>query len=305
MGCPHYQRKCKLQAACCGGIFGCRFCHDEQSDHAIVRTDTKTMYCMLCQRLQPAGATCVGCDETMARYYCDKCKLWDDVPGKAVYHCDDCGMCRQGQGLGKDFFHCATCHICMSISMQHKHRCIERNLESDCPICGEYMFTSTATVIFMPCGHCIHKHCYADYIQTSYQCPTCMKSLGDMSHYFARLDRALERQSMPDEYAHVLSHVFCNDCERRCAAPYHFFYHKCAHCASYNTTVLRTEKTESPPPSCATIMEHAASDPSSSDASSSSSPSPPRPTSPEAAFDPDNDPHVLASPSLEASIPSE
>jgi hypothetical protein len=37
----------------------------------------------------------------------------------------------------------------MAISLKGKHKCIERNLESDCPICGEYMFTSTTTVIFM------------------------------------------------------------------------------------------------------------------------------------------------------------
>ena len=35
----------------------------------------------------------------------------------------------------------------MSISLKGHHKCIERNLESNCPICGEYMFTSTTTVI--------------------------------------------------------------------------------------------------------------------------------------------------------------
>ncbi|KAI8089505.1 zinc-ribbon-domain-containing protein [Halteromyces radiatus] len=268
MGCQHYQRKCKLVAYCCGKIYSCRFCHDESphSDHAIVRTDTKRMFCMLCQTIQPAAQVCAGCQQTMALYYCDKCKLWDDDPSKSIYHCDDCGICRQGQGLGKDFFHCNKCNICMSIAMLDKHRCIERNLESDCPICGEYMFTSTTTVIFMPCGHCIHKRCYTDYIQTSYQCPTCLKSLGDMSDYFARLDRELARQSMPIEYAKYISHVFCNDCELRSPAKYHFFYHKCAHCSSYNTTVLRTENTElktSPPPS-ASSSSTTASSPSSS-----------------------------------------
>ena len=35
-----------------------------------------------------------------------KCKLWDDDPHKSIYHCNDCGICRIGKGLGKDFFHC-------------------------------------------------------------------------------------------------------------------------------------------------------------------------------------------------------
>ena len=61
----------------------------------------------------------------------------------------DCGICRIGKGLGIDYFHCKKCNVCMAISLKGRHKCIERNLESDCPICGEYMFTSTTTVIFM------------------------------------------------------------------------------------------------------------------------------------------------------------
>lgn len=108
------------------------------------------MLCMLCSTLQPAAKNCNNCKEEMARYYCDKCKLWDNHPEKSIYHCDDCGICRQGKGLGEDYFHCKTCNICLSTTMKN-HKCIERNLECDCPICGEYMFTSTSTVIFMVC----------------------------------------------------------------------------------------------------------------------------------------------------------
>ncbi|OAD80342.1 hypothetical protein PHYBLDRAFT_99199, partial [Phycomyces blakesleeanus NRRL 1555(-)] len=237
LGCQHYQRNCKLQAACCEKIFVCRFCHDEASDHAIVRVETKNMLCMLCKTIQPAGKDCHKCGEQMAAYYCDKCKLWDNIPNKEIYHCDDCGICRRGKGLGEDFFHCMKCNICMVISIKDKHRCIERNLESDCPICGEYMFTSTAKVIFMPCGHCIHKHCYETYLQRAYQCPTCLKSLCNMEDYFNRLDQELQRQPMPAEYENYLSYIFCNDCEEKSVAKYHFFYHKCKNCKSYNTTV--------------------------------------------------------------------
>ena len=37
LGCKHYQRSSKLQGHCCGKWFPCRFCHDEVSDHSIVR----------------------------------------------------------------------------------------------------------------------------------------------------------------------------------------------------------------------------------------------------------------------------
>ncbi|KAI7851356.1 zinc-ribbon-domain-containing protein [Circinella umbellata] len=279
MGCKHYRRKVKLEANCCKTIFPCRFCHDESCDHGIVRHETKNMLCMLCMTLQPAAKTCCKCGVDVAAYYCDKCKLWDDDPKKSIYHCDDCGICRQGKGLNDDYFHCKKCNICMVMGMKGKHRCIERNLESDCPICGEYMFTSTTTVVFMQCGHCIHKLCYSAYIQTSYQCPTCLKSLGDMSEYFARLDRELVRQPMPPEYEKYVSHIFCNDCEKKSSAKYHFFYHKCTDCGSYNTTVLKTENTEEtaqddesrnpPPSSTSTCPTQSSTSPQADEASTS------------------------------------
>ena len=162
-----------MQAHCCGKWDTCRFCHDEVSDHTItrfrykihdytkvrilneflldVRNLVSTMMCMYCETVQPAGQDCINtdCGKKVARYYCKECKLWDDDPRKNIYHCYDCGICRIGKGLGIDYFHCPTCNVCMAIGLKGRHKCIERNLESDCPICGEYMFTSTSTVIFM------------------------------------------------------------------------------------------------------------------------------------------------------------
>ncbi|RUP51124.1 hypothetical protein BC936DRAFT_149762 [Jimgerdemannia flammicorona] len=242
MGCSHYQRGTKLKANCCGKWFSCRFCHDDISDHSIIRHETKTMMCTHCKTVQPAAQICCNslCKKQLARYYCDKCKLWDDDASKNIYHCDQCGICRIGKGLGQDYFHCTKCNVCMNMSLKDKHRCIERNLECDCPICGEYMFTSTTVVIFMRCGHCIHQTCHNQYIETSYQCPTCLKSLWPMNTYFDRIDRVMEQQRMPPEYDDFVSHILCNDCEKKSHAKYHFLYHKCQHCMSYNTTVLQT-----------------------------------------------------------------
>ncbi|KAI9144781.1 zinc-ribbon-domain-containing protein, partial [Paraphysoderma sedebokerense] len=243
-GCKHYMRSVKLQSHCCGKWVVCRFCHDEVSDHAIVRQKTKLMMCMKCFHVQPCSQFCTNpeCNAKVSRYYCNECKLWDDDPKKNIYHCYDCGICRIGKGLGQDYFHCKKCNVCMAISLKDKHKCIERNLESDCPICGEYMFTSTTTVIFMPCGHCIHHKCYQEHIQNSYTCPTCCKSLGNMTEYFNRIDQALAQHRMPPEYEDMLSFVFCNDCEKRSKAKYHFVYHKCGKCGSYNTKILSTMK---------------------------------------------------------------
>lgn len=106
LGCEHYLRNVKLQCSTCNRWYTCRFCHDAVEDHTLVRKETKNMLCMLCGTAQRAAESCSHCGETAARYYCGICKLWDDDPERSIYHCDDCGICRVGRGLGKDFFHC-------------------------------------------------------------------------------------------------------------------------------------------------------------------------------------------------------
>lgn len=32
--------------------------------------------------------------------------------------------------------------------------------------------------------------------------------------------------------------ILCNDCEQKGEAPFHFVYHKCSHCNSYNTRLM-------------------------------------------------------------------
>ena len=43
---------------------------------------------------------------------------------------------------------------------------------------------------------------------------------------------------MPIEYKDTYSYVYCNDCEKKSHAKFHFIYHKCGHCRGYNTKVL-------------------------------------------------------------------
>lgn len=89
--------------------------------------------------------------------------------------------------------------------------------------------------------------------------------------YFGMLDAQLAEEKIPDEYSGqtqvdtVLSFllilkfdlcwviymvtsyislwsnfqvILCNDCEKRGTASFHWLYHKCSHCASYNTRLL-------------------------------------------------------------------
>jgi uncharacterized CHY-type Zn-finger protein len=106
LGCRHYKRNVKLQCYTCRRWYTCRFCHDDAEDHSLDRRKTENMLCMLCGLPQPTAQWCKGCGERAASYFCAVCKLWDNDSAKSIYHCYDCGICRIGKGLGKDFFHC-------------------------------------------------------------------------------------------------------------------------------------------------------------------------------------------------------
>ncbi|MCO5569695.1 hypothetical protein L7F22_023411 [Adiantum nelumboides] len=238
-GCEHYKRNCKLLAACCGLLFTCRFCHDSVSDHTMDRQATKEMMCMNCLKIQPVAQHCCtpSCNNfSMAKYYCNICKFFDD-DNKDIYHCPYCNICRVGKGLGIDFFHCMICNACMNVSLK-MHKCREKGLESNCPICHDFMFTSKAPVKALSCGHFMHSACFQAFTNHHYTCPICCKSLGDMSVYFGMLDGLLAGEELPEEFKDRKQEILCNDCEQRGIAPFHWRYHKCAKCGSYNTRVF-------------------------------------------------------------------
>jgi uncharacterized CHY-type Zn-finger protein len=105
-GCEHYKRNVKVQCHQCRRWYTCRHCHDAVETHNLNRRLTENMLCMACGTPQIAAEYCGNCGQHAAWYYCDICKLWDDNSSKKIYHCIDCGICRKGEGLGKDYVHC-------------------------------------------------------------------------------------------------------------------------------------------------------------------------------------------------------
>ena len=106
LGCQHYTRNVKVQCFECRRWYTCRHCHDAAEDHNLNRRRTQNMLCMACGSPQRASDHCRFCETVAACYYCDICKLWDNSSKKKIYHCPDCGICRKGEGIGKDFYHC-------------------------------------------------------------------------------------------------------------------------------------------------------------------------------------------------------
>ncbi|XP_060675932.1 zinc finger protein BRUTUS isoform X2 [Ziziphus jujuba] len=167
LGCEHYKRNCKLLASCCGNLFTCRFCHDTVSDHLMDWKTTSEMMCMRCLNIQPIGPICMtpSCNRfPMASYFCNICKLFDDE--------------RIGRGLGIDYFHCMSCNCCLSMNFV-KHKCREKCLEAYCPVCNEYLFTSSAVIKALPCGHFIHSACLRASTWSHYTCLVCNQSSED------------------------------------------------------------------------------------------------------------------------------
>ena len=113
-GCQHYKRNVKVQCYECRRWYTCRHCHDAVEDHQLNRKQTRNMLCMACGMPQKASDHCENCQTEAACYYCDICKLWDNSSKKKIYHCPECGICRQGEGLGKDFYHCKV-HLSFSL----------------------------------------------------------------------------------------------------------------------------------------------------------------------------------------------
>lgn len=246
LGCPHYQRNCKLECPTCLKWYPCRFCHDQEvTSHKMSRNEVKHILCMKCNTPQePDTNECVNCEHELANYFCDKCVLYDNDCSKDIYHCDKCEICRLGLGLGKDYFHCDECNICLSIDLREKHKCVSNSTHSNCPICNEYLFTSVHKVVFMKCGHSIHQSCYDELVKHSYKCPMCKKTVVNVETQFRILDQEIQQQPLPSPYNLWRCIISCNDCKGKSNVNYHILGLKCKYCKSYNTNQLKLIKPE-------------------------------------------------------------
>lgn len=243
LGCQHYQAGCKSECPTCLRFYTCRLCHDlTEPTHTMERSEVRSIACMKCGKIQPPDQECIECNFVFAEYFCEKCKLYDNDINKNIYHCDDCGICRLGCGLGIDYFHCHGCNACISILLENDHQCMENRTKCNCPICGDYLFTSQKKVVVMPCSHAIHQHCYNQFVEKFYKCPICSKTIIDMKARFREIDNEISLQPMPEPYNLWKCVINCNDCLTNSVCNYHVLGLKCAICQSYNTSQLKLLK---------------------------------------------------------------
>lgn len=231
--CPHYKRKCKFVTPCCGGVYRCRFCHDEEQNHTLKREDVTTVECSQCGEQQGVTEFCRKCNLKFGKYFCYECKLYDDED-KQQFHCSGCGICRVG---GRDnYFHCHRCDMCLPNHLQGAHKCVEKVSRSNCPVCQEDIHTSRIPSQIPPCNHLIHKNCFDDMLSNGhYACPVCGISMIPMTAIWKIYDKEIEDTPMPEEYKNLLANVLCKDCTSYNLSPFHVLGIKCMDCGSYNT----------------------------------------------------------------------
>ncbi|KAJ6381706.1 hypothetical protein OIU77_030390 [Salix suchowensis] len=131
--------------------------------HDIPRHELKRVICSLCDTEQEVQQQCFNCGVCMGKYFCSKCKFFDDDISKQQYHCNECGICRTGGE--ENFFHCNRCGCCYSLFMKDSHNCVERAMHHNCPVCFEFLFETTKDITVLPCGHTIHLECVKEMQQ--------------------------------------------------------------------------------------------------------------------------------------------
>ncbi|ERN00503.1 hypothetical protein AMTR_s00102p00024480 [Amborella trichopoda] len=194
--------------------------------------------CSLCATEQEVQENCKNCGVCMGRYYCAKCKFYDDDVSKKQYHCDGCGICRIGGQ--ENFFHCYKCGCCYSIELKDSHPCVERAMHHNCPVCFEYLFDSTKDISVMRCGHTIHSECLNEMKHHfQFTCPVCSRSICDMSNVWQKMDEEVAATPMPTIYQNKMVWILCNDCGVTSEVHFHIVAHKCLNCNSYNTRQTR------------------------------------------------------------------
>jgi len=231
--CSHYIRQNLIQCPNkdCEKWVNCRLCHDEAVDtHQLDRFGIIQIKCRKCKTIQSTSNECIKCLEQFATYYCDICHIWT---GEEIYHCEKCGLCRRGKK--ENYQHCDICSACMS----PEHKCRPDLLSGRCTICQDDLFSTTKPIVQLPCLHAIHQECILLHSKNDFRCPNCNKSIGDLTELWNRISQAVSEEFFPEPYCFWKSEIHCVDCLSKSIVKFHYRFHQCPSCGSYNTDKIR------------------------------------------------------------------
>jgi len=231
----HYNCKCKFIAPCCQEVFSCWKCHDayfedavEESKHVMVRKDIKKIICKECGKQQDVSNQCIVCKTKFASHFCTICNIHCNFDN--VSHCAKCNACIVGPN-GMKLKHCDKCACCISEDIYYDHKCIPNKLNDSCVICLENL-NNKESLITMICGHTLHFQCYTSLTTKCHKCPSCSKTIKDMSTEYLIMDLRIKNEPIKNnKYVEIT----CIDCEKKSNTMYHYVGLKCKSCGSYNT----------------------------------------------------------------------
>ena len=114
--------------------------------------------------------------------------------------------------------------------------------DEKCMICLENL--SNEQQYSLPeCSHTFHQNCIMQWFRSgSHKCPLCNKTMYDATPLWNIIEQYVENTEMPEEYHDKTSDIICNDCQEKSNVPFHFMYHKCPNCNSWNTDLVKIEK---------------------------------------------------------------
>ena len=243
MKCLNNSNNYKLYASCCDKYICCHLCHNKNSDHKIKRLkEVKHILCSNCNTInENMSNECSNCKKQFSKFFCNKCKIHSD---SNMFHCEKCNICYYEKE--EDLIHCDNCNMCFMKKSFHKHKCSIVTGLDKCQICFDKIFLEEDKTCILKCSHLIHKSCLNKLKNFNkdkiLRCTICNVSVHNSKKYEKKYDEKinelpvnLSRQDWKTEY-------LCFDCHDKDITKYHYYYHKCLKCNSYNTNSLNTIK---------------------------------------------------------------
>ncbi|PJF20036.1 MutS family protein MSH5 [Paramicrosporidium saccamoebae] len=200
LGCRHYRCNCKFRSECCEAWYTCRLCHDEKEDHSIDRRADRAI------------------------------DQWRTISVAFVI---------SGTMIQRNPFSTVKNARFVEKGSERTLYTVTDALDASAP-----PITQITNVWMGPCRAAVRfvgRIC-SPQLQRFSLCPAAMRSIfcAITSTQGILINEMMESQQMPEEYTRVKSQILCNDCEKKSVAKFHFVYHRCEHCSSYNTKLLRT-----------------------------------------------------------------
>lgn len=245
MNCLNSNNNYKLYASCCNKYICCHICHNRENDHRLRKSkDIKHILCTKCDTInENLEDKCKSCNSKYSKHFCKECNIYNDSD-TGLYHCKICKKCYYTSE--ESLVHCDKCNRCFNNKAILKHKCNIIEGVDKCQICLDKIFSANEKTILLRCSHLIHESCLNNLklynINEIVKCTICNMSVQNSKKYEDEYDKRVLECPVNEPRCKWKTEYLCFDCHDKNTTKYHYNYHKCLECNSYNTTSLNTLK---------------------------------------------------------------